>query len=68
MSRANAWPHCMRATIRAQALPSPLGGRVEEVGRTVDTQARLGEVRIRLDSTDPVSRLVGMQVDVSIDH
>jgi HlyD family secretion protein len=58
----------MRATIRAQALPSPLGGRVEEVGRTVDTQARLGEVRIRLDSTDPVSRLVGMQVDVSIDH
>jgi multidrug resistance efflux pump len=58
----------MIATIRSPVLPKPLRGQIEEVGRTVDTQARLGEVRIRLDSADPASRLVGMQVDVSIDR
>lgn len=56
----------MRATITAQPLAQPLHGSVEEVGRMVDTQARLGEVRIRLDRADPASRLVGMQVDVAI--
>lgn len=56
----------MRATITAQSLPQKLEGRVVEIGRMVDTQARLGEVRIRLDRADPASRLVGMQVDVAI--
>ena len=58
----------MVATIRSQVFAKPLRGRIEEVGRTIDTQARLGEVRIRLDSAEPASRLVGMQVDVSIDR
>jgi HlyD family secretion protein len=58
----------MRATITAQPLSEPLHGRIEEVGRMVDTQARLGEVRIRLDRADPASRLVGMQVDVAIER
>jgi multidrug resistance efflux pump len=58
----------MTATIRSPVLSQPLRGRIEEVGRTIETQARLGEVRIRLDSADPASRLVGMQVDVSIDR
>jgi cobalt-zinc-cadmium efflux system membrane fusion protein len=58
----------MAATIRSPVFSTPLRGRVEEVGRTIDTQARLGEVRIRLDRADPASRLVGMQVDVSIDR
>jgi HlyD family secretion protein len=56
----------MRATITAQPLGQKLYGRIEEVGRMIDTQARLGEVRIRLDRADPASRLVGMQVDVAI--
>jgi HlyD family secretion protein len=58
----------MRATITAQPLAQPLHGRIEDVGRMVDTQARLGEVRIRLDRADPASRLVGMQVDVAIER
>ena len=58
----------MTATIRSPVFARPLRGRIEEIGRTIDTQARLGEVRIRLDSADPASRLVGMQVDVSIDR
>jgi HlyD family secretion protein len=58
----------MGATIRAQPLSQPLHGRIEEVGRMVETQSRLGEVRIRLDRADPASRLVGMQVDVTINR
>ena len=58
----------MGATIRAQPLGRPLHGRIEDVGRMVETQSRLGEVRIRLDSADPASRLVGMQVDVTINR
>ncbi len=56
----------MAATITAQPLSQPLHGHIEEVGRMIDTQARLGEVRIRLDNADPASRMVGMQVDVAI--
>ena len=58
----------MKATITAQPLPKPLYGHIEEIGRVIDTQARLGEVRIKLDSVDPASRLVGMQVDVALEH
>jgi hypothetical protein len=58
----------MEATITAQSFSKPLHGRIEEIGRLIDTQARLGEVRIRLDSADPASRVVGMQVDVAIAH
>ncbi len=56
----------MAATITAQPLSKPLHGRIEDIDRLIDTQARLGEVRIRLDSTEPASRMVGMQVDVAI--
>ena len=56
----------MTATVTARPLPQPLHGHIEEIGRLVDTQSRLGEVRIRLDRADPASRLVGMQVDVAI--
>jgi multidrug resistance efflux pump len=58
----------MSATIKAQPLPAPLHGHVEEVGRTVDGRTRLGQVRIRLDRTDPANRLVGMEVEVAIDR
>ncbi len=56
----------MRATIKSATLPHPLAGTVESVGRIVDTRAKLGEVRIRLDHPDPANRLVGMEVDVVI--
>lgn len=58
----------MKATIKAQPLPAPLTGRVEEVGNTVDGRTRLGEVRVRLDRPDPADRLIGMEVQVAIEH
>ena len=56
----------MKATIKSGALDKPLTGTVEQVGRLVDTRAQLGDVRIKLDSPDPASRLVGMEVEVQI--
>lgn len=58
----------MRATIKSPTLGKPLGGTVVSVGRIIDTRAKLGEVRIRLDTADPASRLVGMEVEVVIAH
>jgi len=58
----------MRATIKSATLPRALTGTVESVGRIIDTRAKLGDVRIRLDRADPANRLVGMEVDVVIAH
>jgi HlyD family secretion protein len=56
----------MKATVKSATLSMPITGTVEEIGRMVDTHARLGEVRIRLDSVDPANRLIGMEVEVVI--
>jgi len=56
----------MMATVRSATLGNPLTGIVEDVSRLVDTRARLGEVRIRLDAAEPANRLVGMEVEVVI--
>jgi HlyD family secretion protein len=56
----------MNATITSNAFDKPLAGNVEYVGRLVQTNAQLGEVKIRLDDTDLASRLVGMEVNVKI--
>lgn len=56
----------MRATIENATLGEPLRGTVEEVSRLIDTRARLGEVRIRLENPVPANRLVGMEVEVVI--
>ncbi|MEY4878630.1 MAG: hypothetical protein RJB62_98 [Pseudomonadota bacterium] len=56
----------MTATIRSATLGEPMTGTVEDVALMVDTRARLGDVRIRLDSVAPANRLVGMEVEVVI--
>jgi HlyD family secretion protein len=56
----------MSATIRSATLSEPLTGTVEDVSRLVDTRARLGEVRIRLNTAEPAAHLVGMEVEVVI--
>ena len=56
----------MTATIKSATLPAPMGGTIEEISRVVDTRSRLGEVRIKLDSVEPASRLIGMEVEVVI--
>ncbi len=56
----------MSATIQNATLGEPLSGTVEDISRLIDTRARLGEVRIRLDRPEPANRLVGMEVEVVI--
>ncbi len=58
----------MRATIKAQPLAKPLYGRIEQIGRIVDSRTRLAEITLKLDSPDPANRLVGMEVEVDIDR
>lgn len=56
----------MKATITSNAFDRSLTGKVEYAGRLVQTNAQLGEVKIRLDDTALASRLVGMEVNVKI--
>lgn len=56
----------MKARITSATLPRPLTGTVDEIGGIVDTRARLGDVRIRLDSVETANRLIGMDVEVVI--
>ena len=56
----------MRATITSNAFEHSLTGRVEYAGRLVQTNAQIGDVRIKLDDTQLASRLVGMEVNVKI--
>lgn len=56
----------MSATIQNATLGQPLNGTIEDISRLIDTRARLGEVRIRLDNPVPANRLVGMEVEVVI--
>ncbi|MFN4280040.1 ABC exporter membrane fusion protein [Thermosynechococcus sp.] len=67
------------AEIRSSALSAPLTGRVAQVGLVVakndvtdtdpaaKTDARVVEVKIRLDNSEPVAGLTNMQVEVAID-
>lgn len=67
------------ATVTAAALAEPLSGRVTLVGRlisrqavvdvdpTAATDARVAEVLVRLDRTEPAARMINLQVTVRID-
>lgn len=56
----------MPATIKSPALQAALRGRIDQIGRMIDSRAKLGDVRIKLDVAEPAARLVGMEVEVSI--
>jgi HlyD family secretion protein len=68
-----------RATIRSAALASPISGVVEKIGLKIgrmdvlDTDpiakadSRVVEVRIALDSSEVVSRLTNLQVEIEIE-
>ncbi len=56
----------MKAVIKSTSLPQAMRGTVESVGRMIDTRAKLGEVRISLAQAYPASKLVGMEVEVTI--
>lgn len=57
----------MAATITHSAVSSPLTGRVEYIGRFVADNVKTANVRIRLDQAEMASRLLNMEVNVTID-
>jgi HlyD family secretion protein len=56
----------MRATASSNALSRTLTGRVEWVGRLIQTKSQTGQFRIKLDDASLASRLVGMEVNVKV--
>ncbi len=68
-----------QATVSSPALPQALTGRIIHIGRTIGkndilsidpaaaTDARVVEVKIRLDQSEPAASLLNLQVDVVID-
>jgi HlyD family secretion protein len=68
-----------RAKITSRVLPEAIAGKVMQVGRLINrqtvfdldpaaaTDARVGEVRILLDSAEPASRVVNLQVTATIE-
>lgn len=68
-----------RARVTSPALPQALTGTVEKIGRMIykndihhidpaaSSDARVVEVRIRLDSSEAASRMTNLQVDIVID-
>jgi len=56
----------MKATITGSALSGTLNGEVETVGRVIAGSSRTGKVRIRLLDSKAASKLINMEVDVSI--
>jgi HlyD family secretion protein len=67
------------ATITSEALPEPVHGVVEEIGRLIykndvldldpraDKDTRIVEVRVKLDNSEAVSQLTHLEVSVRID-
>lgn len=57
----------MRATITSKALPEPLIGQVESIGRVLSPQSKVADVKIRLHDTEIASRLLNLEVNISIE-
>jgi HlyD family secretion protein len=56
----------MKASITSTALPAALTGEVETVGKVITGSSRTAKVRIRLLDSRAASKLINMEVDVSI--
>lgn len=56
----------MRASVTSNAFSQTLTGRVEWVGRLIQTKSQTGQFKIKLDDTALASRLVGMEVNVKV--
>ena len=55
-----------KATVTGNALPKALSGQVESIGRVIDPSNRTADVKIRLDDPAVASKLINLEVDVSI--
>ncbi|PTX91676.1 efflux RND transporter periplasmic adaptor subunit [Opitutus sp. ER46] len=56
------------ATITSTSLPAPIKGKVISIGRVISGRAKVAEVLIKLDETEVASRLLNLEVNVSIDE
>ncbi len=56
----------LKATVTANSLASEITGTVERIGRIVNRNSRLAKIWIKLDQVSPVSRLLGMEVSITI--
>ena len=56
----------LRATVTSNALPTPLRGHVESVGRFVSEQTKVAQVRIILEISDVAAKLINLEVNISI--
>ena len=56
----------MPATVSSGALGRDLSGRVEWVGRLIQTKSQTGQFKVKLDDSSLASRLVGMEVNVKV--
>ncbi len=56
----------MKASAKSASLPAPLTGVVSRVERLINTDSKLAKVLIRLDNSDVAGKVVGMEVQVSI--
>jgi HlyD family secretion protein len=56
----------MKATVTGNALPGSLTGEVESIGRVINPANRTADVKIRLDEPAVASKLINLEVDVSI--
>ncbi|MEE8246519.1 MAG: efflux RND transporter periplasmic adaptor subunit [Alphaproteobacteria bacterium] len=56
----------MKASAKSASLPGPLTGVVERVERLVNTDSKLAKVLIRLDNSEVAGKVVGMEVQVTI--
>lgn len=55
-----------KATVTGNALPSAMTGEVESIGRIINPSNRTADVKIRLDDPEIASKLINLEVDVSI--
>jgi HlyD family secretion protein len=56
----------MRATVSSNAFARAMTGRVEWVGRLIQTKSQTGQFKVKLDDPAMASRLVGMEVNVKV--
>lgn len=56
----------MRATLTSKSLPDPLHGKIVKISRILDKVSKVADVKIRLEDPEIASRLINLEVDVSI--
>lgn len=56
------------ATITSTALPGPIKGKVVSISSIITGRAKVAEVLVRLDDPAAATKLINLEVDVSIDN